>query len=1000
MLSGNENTNDDTFQPSTGFDSFFNTQRQQQQQPQFKKANEYVTSHESSIRSRNRFQTTAFNAKQTTAADPPTTSTTTTTTVRPAAAATPTSRRTRFNPYRSIVTPKTKVKSTTTSTTKPAPVAIRRPSSLQSPIAPVHFNSHANLIPRQPYVERQPLYEDDDVEDDDNGDDVDDADELLDKQHGQNVEQHDDIVKQVMPNQLENGKKTKATEESYNESKFDDEKADLDDYLYENPKEKLQTEPDDDEDDDSRLNPHEYVKKNVKLLEKTNETKVEKISKQNEALVQPPRPEEPVILHSNFYLPNGNEEKDEMDDIIGGAATTHHTDIEYEYEYEEYDDDGSQVTTTVGAPPAPNKSPNVMVDFKSEPIDGASLPAHVDPEILGQAVVSVVTTKSVINGTSAKPFDEDDTSVSTADKVSDEILSSDSSLEPNNGNSSTESWVVVASVQTSRSVSGARFLPFPQVEQEEKKQVLSDLDMKTSDEEADDDDDIENSTVGGADSINEDLLERTTAISSGEPTTFSLDELEDGVIVDDADLSTDSSTPSLNEADTLTTELAPIATSSSSSSSSPSTESIIDKLDRVQSELSIGLLSGKFPIISNGGDASVTTTNSAESSTAPTKTPAVVIRRFSPRTTSTTTTKTPSAEKSKKIEFDTLPQDDLTASLLPFGFKPRNNSYRNKKVTTSTTTAAPSSASDESTVEVKHRNANISRSFKSSPFEQLNLKPKDDAIAAQDLLDKIKFDESISKLLPKDYNKGFESTTPKLVTITDNIGKFLPPGYKAAATATKRPMNTPYTSSTDNVNKFLPHGYKMATTTTAKPEQKQPAAFIPVADDLSKFLPPGYKPPVADELPAAIPIDDDIVSKLLPSGYRPPQLPGKKSTPPPVVPKIHKFSDNGLAKLLPPGFKAATSDEKENATSSVEGGGASLVDTILSKVKFQDVSALLPPGFKPPTAEATTAKSSGFKVVFPKALGKRPGAPRATTAQPVHAAGPQAPGITIRKGLR
>ena len=85
-------------------------------------------------------------------------------------------------------------------------------------------------------------------------------------------------------------------------------------------------------------------------------------------------------------------------------------------------------------------------------------------------------------------------------------------------NATTESWVVVASVQTSRSVSGARFLPFPQVEQEEKKQPLAELESKGSNES--DDGDVTTASGLGEDS------EGTTTIAPQEPVIAVTDELD------------------------------------------------------------------------------------------------------------------------------------------------------------------------------------------------------------------------------------------------------------------------------------------------------------------------------------------------------------------------------------------------------------------------------------------------------------------------------------------
>lgn len=191
------------------------------------------------------------------------------------------------------------------------------------------------------------------------------------------------------------------------------------------------------------------------------------------------------------------------------------------------------------------------------------------------------------------------------------------------------------------------------------------------------------------------------------------------------------------------------------------------------------------------------------------------------------------------------------------------------------------------------------------------------------------------------------------------------------------------------------------TTTTRKPDG---LPRIPIADNIANFLPPGFKPDASDELPDAIPIADDILSKLLPAGY------GKKggaaasgklpttttTTTPKSVTLVHKFSESA----------ESTTEETD------------LLNSVLSKVQFKDVSALLPPGFKAPAAPAleqanddveqvTSAPKSSKPVlaaapkgvVFPKGL-KRPGSGRITTPAPLHVEGPSQPAVTIRKGVR
>ncbi|XP_014473258.1 PREDICTED: uncharacterized protein LOC106743684 [Dinoponera quadriceps] len=77
--------------------------------------------------------------------------------------------------------------------------------------------------------------------------------------------------------------------------------------------------------------------------------------------------------------------------------------------------------------------------------------------LIGEAVVSVVTTKSVVNGTISVP-------TTSSPRTTEQVAPPPSSEQPLTPEVTTEdSSRILASVQTSRSVSGARFLPFPAV---------------------------------------------------------------------------------------------------------------------------------------------------------------------------------------------------------------------------------------------------------------------------------------------------------------------------------------------------------------------------------------------------------------------------------------------------------------------------------------------------------------------------------------------------------
>lgn len=91
--------------------------------------------------------------------------------------------------------------------------------------------------------------------------------------------------------------------------------------------------------------------------------------------------------------------------------------------------------------------------------------AEASSILIGGAVVSVVTTKSVVNGTISVP-----TTVSpTTEQVSSPIPSSSliETTEQHLEITTEDSSRILASVQTSRSISGARFLPFPVIDRVE-----------------------------------------------------------------------------------------------------------------------------------------------------------------------------------------------------------------------------------------------------------------------------------------------------------------------------------------------------------------------------------------------------------------------------------------------------------------------------------------------------------------------------------------------------
>jgi hypothetical protein len=145
--------------------------------------------------------------------------------------------------------------------------------------------------------------------------------------------------------------------------------------------------------------------------------------------------------------------------------------------------------------------------------------------------------------------------------------------------------------------------------------------------------------------------------------------------------------------ETTTEEVATTSLPPTTTKLKTSTESLIDKLDRVQSDLFSSLLTGGFnnechniAVIAENMSDKMATTMLDLGITSPQPTPRppsctksslplVQIRKFSPVARPSTTTR-------PKKTFESFKQDDLTG-LLPPGFKPK---YQNRKTTT---TVAP-----------------------------------------------------------------------------------------------------------------------------------------------------------------------------------------------------------------------------------------------------------------------------------------------------------------------
>lgn len=535
--------------------------------------------------------------------------------------------------------------------------------------------------------------------------------------------------------------------------------------------------------------------------------------------------------------------------------------------------------------------------------------------------MQVVTSKTVVNAAAETETPEPAVVETTTEE--ENYPSTRSPLTPRT--TTTEDYYVIASVQTSRSVSGAHFLPFDNVEQEEKKKSKTEL---------------------------------KTVVKNGPDGKYTT------LVPDNENVSSEIQDDEFSSSDEVTRS--PPTTVKYQFNPQPSTESIIDKLDKIQSELSLGVLSGEFPVLKDtsskkvkiaSSTTSTTTESPPESAADDDETTAKpFIRKFSPksaipttqRTTttqkviikssplpsstaepSTTTSTVPSTTEKqrndKKIIFSTDDDDDL-AGLLPPGFKPRD-SYKNKKsFTATTTTTSLPLVKDEN---VKSKNSSTAgRSYKPGVSSQS---------------------------LPTSGFKGFKNKGKTTKTSEDNETENVP----------KKLLNKLFESSDDSV-------------------------------DLSKFLPPDFKSENKSEHKlTVIPLadGDEDLAGLLPRDYRPATT---KTT---TKPKIKLVEQDDIGKFLPADFKPAP-EEKDEGTKNV-------LSSLLDKIKFSAPKDLLPEDFKESVSETpiyipTTEEpkkpqpSNNGKVVFPSRFGNKPA--RLTTARPHVASGPPPPDPGIRRG--
>lgn len=565
--------------------------------------------------------------------------------------------------------------------------------------------------------------------------------------------------------------------------------------------------------------------------------------------------------------------------------------IEYEY-YDEYVDEPTTTETKTILKPVIEQEEQTTIHVPQQDEDEEELEKEEEQSTVHSEADEPEVTENTVEKTIKSSNEQIEISVEPIETTSV------SSTEPIQSTSaSTEGYVVVASVQTSRSISGARFLTFPQVEQEEKRQSLSDTQKDVKKLHKDEDYSSENVSDDSSDANKADDLVKSTE-----------------------DKSTTVITKAADSTETSQESVVVQSTKNESETRSDVVKSRTHKLSSISEKLAhLHELNEPKPEIT-------------------TKSVPVVIRKFTPRTTKPPTRKF--TITSKKPNFDT---DDELASLLPPGFKYRAQSTTPK---TETTTEKIDILKKIQFKEIALEDL-LPKDYKappptspSPPSESKNETdenyPKKNE--QSDLLSKIKFDDNIAAFLPKDFKLPSTPSTTKapfrLSTVTEDISKFLPPGFKL-------PKESDVTT----------------TTTTNRPQYKT------TMDDISKFLPPGYKLPKSTTTTTTTEKPETTASENAGNSDEQHSL-------------LNKLSFNtDISSLLPPGFKANSSND----------------DSAAKAEKTDDKSSSTP-------SSSSTSGSPGFKLVFPKGIGKRPGV-RLTTPRPSYAEGPTPPGITIRKGL-
>lgn len=517
-------------------------------------------------------------------------------------------------------------------------------------------------------------------------------------------------------------------------------------------------------------------------------------------------------------------------------------------------------------------------------------PNSQDGEILiGEAVVSVVTTKSVVNGTISVP-------VSPMPMTTEQILAptvpsstpnpgmdSSAGMYPSEVMETTEDSRIVASVQTSRSISGARFLPFL---------VVDGIEKNSPDDE-----------------------DASTASSTEKARS---DEAIDEELVDDALVSSTTTKKTFLPAE--------------------STESIIDKLDRVQSELSSGFLAGGFR----------TSGNSLQLDVLGEQRPSQTRKSF------TTTSRTPVISK----------------------FVPRRyNQERKSSAAASTTPSSPGKSSAESSLSAERDDDNGATTERIKfrwPSSSRNSRPSTTESSSVQGKNSLRGFGSTASVKQRPATSGPISTG----TVQD-ISAFLPAGYKLkkedAAVTESSILSDILAKSKVDLSALLPANYdpkvgrakakEADSAEVVRSDKDESAERSPVEKNLENLF---AKTKV--DLSSLLPVDYSADKRKVGEVPKAPATTESSGSSGPVKPEksLHDlFSKTNvdLAALLPPGYNRFKKDETPRTEKSTGSGPEATTEAPTIAMTL-----------------GTTAKpAGGIKLVFPSRPGGRKALPKATT---------------------